>query len=74
MTATVLTQHEFEDTFRIRKCLGKGAFASVYSATHRETDKHYAMKQLSLNDPNCIGEYEIGVTFKHPNIIKTFAR
>lgn len=65
--------------YSIKGCIGKGAYAKVYVAKKRSTNKLYAIKVYQkdyLTKPHRItniqNEISIGAMLKHPNIIKLF--
>jgi len=37
---------DFHKTYKIKKKIGKGAYADVYLAKHRVTEKNYAVKKF----------------------------
>ena len=65
-----------KETYKIEGTIGKGSFATVKKAKHRETQVRYAVKVLSkkkMSDEDKIAmqtEIEILKTVDHPNVVK----
>ena len=63
-------------TYKIEGTIGKGSFATVKKAKHRESQVRYAVKVLSkkkMSDEDKIAmqtEIEILKTVDHPNVVK----
>ncbi|CAB9505557.1 MAP kinase-activated protein kinase 2 (Fragment) [Seminavis robusta] len=71
-------QGRFTEYYRIQDQLGKGSFASVYSAKNKETGVTLAAKEMKKspeNEPNnklVLQEFEILKDLDHPNIIVVY--
>ncbi len=64
---------KYEDHYENYKMLDKGAFARVYKAKHRATDKFYAAKCVFLEDgTEKLVNREISIlqSLSHQNIMK----
>lgn len=65
-----------KETYKIEGTIGKGSFATVKKAKHRETQVRYAVKVLSkkkMSDEDKIAmqtEIEILKSVDHPNVVK----
>lgn len=65
-----------KETYKIEGTIGKGSFATVKKAKHRDTQVRYAVKVLSkkkMSDEDKIAmqtEIEILKTVDHPNVVK----
>ena len=65
-----------KETYKIEGTIGKGSFATVKKAKHRETGVRYAVKVLSkkkMNDEEKLAmqlEIDILKQMDHPNIVK----
>ena len=53
--------------YQIQEILGKGAFGTVYQVAKENSDKLYAMKELSLREMQKAGATPIGVPAAAPN-------
>lgn len=44
-----MAEGHVEDKYHMKRVLGKGAYASVWSSTHRETGERYAVKAIDFS-------------------------
>lgn len=68
--------NEFCGDYEIVKPIGKGKFAVVFHAKHRETGEIVALKRIAVNmmdikaRDKCLKEVRLLESLKHPNIIR----
>lgn len=72
--------NNFDTTFNIKeyivdkKRIGKGSFSTIYKCRHYNTDKEYALKEITIdknkNKLNIKREFEIMRKLNHENIVK----
>ena len=64
----------YESQYTEGRQLGKGAFGTVYEATHKQENKKYVAKKLEI-DPlpsdlmECLKEVSMLSSMQHPNIV-----
>ena len=75
-----MSKYNFDTTFNIkeyivdRKRIGKGSFSTIYKCRHYNSDKEYALKEITIdknkNKLNIKREFEIMRKLNHENIVK----
>ena len=75
-----MSKYNFDTTFNIKeyivdkKRIGKGSFSTIYKCRHSNSDKEYALKEITIdknkNKLNIKREFEIMRKLNHENIVK----
>ncbi len=75
---SLLTTGAMVGSYEIQQCIGKGAFAAVYSAVDTTLQRDVALKFLTVSDVNSSSrmrlrrEAQAVASLKHPNILPVF--